>query len=118
MAWIALTLIAFALGVVLQARVRSPLANPTLVATLIVAAVLLVGGIPHADYLKEVQPLTALLAPAIVALAVPMYRLRALLARQWRSLVIGGLSGTLVGVGADVLFSRVLGLGTRPGARC
>lgn len=47
MAWIALTLIAFALGVVLQLRVRSPLANPTLVATLIVAGVLLVGGIPH-----------------------------------------------------------------------
>lgn len=111
MAWIALTLIAFALGVVLQARVRSPLANPTLIATLIVAAALLLGGVSHADYLKEVQPLTALLAPAIVALAVPMYRLRALLARQWRSLVIGGLSGTLMGVGADVLFSRVLGLG-------
>ncbi|MFK7603912.1 LrgB family protein [Deinococcus sp. SM5_A1] len=110
MAWIALTLIAFALGVVLQTRVRSPLANPTLIATLIVAGVLLVGGVSHASYLKEVQPLTALLAPAIVALAVPMYRLRALLARQRHSLIIGGLSGTLVGVGADVLFSRLLGL--------
>ncbi|GGO23003.1 LrgB family protein [Deinococcus humi] len=111
MAWIALTLIAFALGVVLQARVgRSPLANPTLIATLLVAGVLLVGGVSHARYLEEVRPLTALLAPAIVALAVPMYRLRALLSRQWRSLVIGGLSGTLVGVGTDVLFSRLLGL--------
>nr|WP_221284035.1 LrgB family protein [Deinococcus humi] len=106
-----MTLIAFALGVVLQARVgRSPLANPTLIATLLVAGVLLVGGVSHARYLEEVRPLTALLAPAIVALAVPMYRLRALLSRQWRSLVIGGLSGTLVGVGTDVLFSRLLGL--------
>ena len=111
MPWIALTLIAFALGVVLQARVgRSPLANPTLIATLLVAGVLLVGGVSHARYLEEVRPLTALLAPAIVALAVPMYRLRALLSRQWRSLVIGGLSGTLVGVGTDVLCSRLLGL--------
>jgi putative effector of murein hydrolase len=110
-AWIALTLIAFALGVVLQARVgRSPLANPTLIATLVVASVLLVGGVPYARYQEEVRPLTALLAPAIVALAVPMYRLRALLSWQWRSLVIGGLSGTLVGVGTDVLFSRLLGL--------
>lgn len=111
MAWTALTLLAFALGVVFQLRVRSPLANPTLVATLLVAAVLLAGGVPYARYVEEVRPLTALLAPAIVALAVPMYRLRALLARQWRSLVIGGLGGTLVGVGADVLFSRVLQLG-------
>ena len=110
MAWIALTLIAFVLGVLLQARVRTPLANPTLIATLIVAGALLVGGVSHARYLEEVQPLTALLAPAIVALAVPMYRLRALLSRQWRSLIIGGLSGTLVGVGADVLFSRLLNL--------
>lgn len=110
MVWIALTLIAFALGVVLQARVHTPLANPTLIATLIVAGILLIVGVSHAQYLGEVRPLTALLAPAIVALAVPMYRLRALLSRQWRSLIIGGLSGTLVGVGADVLLARALNL--------
>ncbi|GGM00973.1 LrgB family protein [Deinococcus aerophilus] len=111
MVWIALTLLAFALGVVVQLRARSPLANPTLLATLLVAAALLLSGVPYATYLGHVKPLTSLLAPAIVALAVPLYRLRALLARQWRSLIIGGLSGTLAGVATDALLSRALNLG-------
>ncbi|MDV6375234.1 LrgB family protein [Deinococcus arenicola] len=111
MVWTALTLIAFVLGVVLQTRVRNPLANPTLIATLIVAGALLLLNVPHAKYLEEVQPLTALLAPAVVALAVPMYRLRALLSRQWRSLIVGGLCGTLAGVATDAGLSHLLNLG-------
>jgi len=46
----------------------------------------------------------------VVALAVPLYRLRALLARQWRALLLGGAAGTLVGVGVDTGLPRVLGL--------
>ena len=105
-----LTALAFALGTVLQLRVRSPLVNPTLVATLGVAAALLVMQVPYPTYLREVQPLQFLLAPAIVALAVPLYRLRALLARQWRALVVGGLTGTLAGVAVDIALSRALNL--------
>ncbi|PNY80052.1 LrgB family protein [Deinococcus koreensis] len=110
MIWVTLSALAFALGTVLQLRVRSPLVNPTLVATLGVAAALLLFRVPYPTYLREVQPLQFLLAPAIVALAVPLYRLRALLARQWRALVVGGLSGTLAGVVVDVLLSRALNL--------
>lgn len=110
MTWVALTLLAFALGVVVQWRLRSPLANPTLLATLIVAAGLLLSRVPYPTYLKDVQPVQFLLAPAIVALAVPLYRLRALLAREWRALVIGGLGGTLAGVTTDTLLSRALHL--------
>ena len=45
-----------------------------------------------------------------MALAVPLYRLRALLSRQWRSLVIGGLCGTVAGVATDALLSGALNL--------
>lgn len=110
MTWVALTLLAFALGVVLQWRWRSPLANPTLLATLLVAAALLLVRVPYQTYLHDVQPVQALLAPAVVALAVPLYRLRALLARQWQALVIGGLLGTLAGVGTDLFLARALHL--------
>ncbi|WP_309572138.1 LrgB family protein [Deinococcus sp.] len=108
MIWITVTLLAFALGVVVQSRLRSPLANPTLIATLVVAALLLLVRVPYATYLRDVGPLQGLLAPAVVALAVPLYRLRALLARQWRALIVGGLSGTLSGVAVDVSLARVL----------
>lgn len=111
MTWMALTLVAFVLGVLLQARVRSPLLNPTLVATLAVVAALLLTRVPYETYARDVRPLTFLLGPAVVALAVPMYRLRALLARQWRALLVGGLGGTLCGVAVDHALPRVLGVG-------
>ncbi|GBF06458.1 LrgB-like protein [Deinococcus aerius] len=110
MTWVALTLLAFGLGVVAQARTRHPLANPTLVATVIVAGILLVTRTPYEGYAAEVRPISFLLGPAVVALAVPLYRLRALLVREWRVMVIGGLAGTLVGVGVDTLLPRLLGL--------
>lgn len=108
MIWLTVTLLAFAAGVLGQLRLRSPLANPTLIATLIVAAGLLATSVPYDTYLRDVQPLTTLLAPAVVALAVPLYRLRALLARQWRALLIGGLSGTLLAVAADAGLAQLL----------
>ncbi|WP_412028941.1 LrgB family protein [Deinococcus yunweiensis] len=110
MTWIAVTLLAFALGVVAQARLRSPVANPTLIATLAVAAVLLALHVPYDTYLRDVTPLQNVLGPAVVALAVPLYRLRSLLARQWRALVIGGLAGTLAGVAVDAGLARALKL--------
>ncbi|WP_102126696.1 LrgB family protein [Deinococcus planocerae] len=110
MTWVALTLLAFALGVVAQIRTRSALVNPTLIATVVVAAVLLVTGTPYGTYQAQVRPVSFLLGPAVVALAVPLYRLRALLAREWRALALGGLTGTLVGVGADTGLAHLLGL--------
>ncbi|THF88571.1 LrgB family protein [Deinococcus sp. KSM4-11] len=112
MTWITVTLLAFALGVVAQVRVRSPLANPTLIATLLVAALLLLTRVPYATYLREVGPIQGLLAPAVVALAVPLYRLRALLIRQWRALALSGLAGTLAAVGVDAGLARALHLNT------
>jgi len=110
MIWMALTLLAFGRGVVLQVRARHPLVNPTLVATVLLAAGLLLTRTPYERYAEEVRPLSFLLGPAVVALAVPLYRLRALLAREWRALGVGGVTGTLVGVAADALFSRLLEL--------
>ena len=110
MIWLTVTLLAFAAGVLAQLRVRSPLANPTLIGTLIVAALLLLTRAPYDTYLRDVQPLTTLLAPAVVALAVPLYRLRALLARQWRALLLGGLSGTLIAVATDAGLAHLLHL--------
>ncbi|KQR40713.1 LrgB family protein [Deinococcus sp. Leaf326] len=110
MTWLALTLLAFVAGVAVQRHTGAVLANPTLLATVAVGAALLVSRTPYATYAGEVRPLSALLTPAVVALAVPLYRQRALLARQWRPLVLGGLAGTLTAVAADALLPRLLRL--------
>ncbi|WP_369409405.1 LrgB family protein [Deinococcus arboris] len=103
-------LLAFGVGVLAQTRAKTPLANPTLVATLLVAGALLVLAVPYAHYAQAVQPLTSLLAPAVVALAAPLYRHRALLRRQWQALGLGGALGTGLAVAADAGLAHLLNL--------
>lgn len=110
MIWTALTLLAFVVGMLAQFWRRSPLTNPTLIATLLIGAALLLTQTKYDLYHQQVENLSAFLTPAVVALAVPMYRLRALLAKQWRALVLGGLIGTLLGVATDMLLPRLLRL--------
>ena len=111
MIWLVVTLLSFVAGVLTQLRFRSPLTNPTLLATVLVAAGLLLSHTPYEHYATEVKALTSLLAPAVVALAVPMYQQRALLGRQWQALLIGGVTGTVLGMLTDTLLSRALHLG-------
>ena len=110
MIWLALTLITFVAGLWAQSRTRSALVNPTLIATLLTAAALLLSRTPYAEYKAQVQSLSLLLSPAVVALAVPLYRQRALLRRHGPALIVGSLSGTLTAVAVDTLLPRVLHL--------
>lgn len=88
---------------------RSSLANPVLVAILIVVAVLLATGTSYPDYLDGARYISFLLGPATVALALPLHRQ----ARRIRSAAFPVLSALVVGsVGAvvlGVLVTRALG---------
>ncbi len=110
MIWLALTLLTFVLGLWAQQRTRHALVNPTLIATLLVAGALLISRTPYAEYKAQTQALSLLLSPAVVALAVPLYRQRLLLARQWPALVVGGVAGTLTAMSVDLLLPRWLHL--------
>jgi putative effector of murein hydrolase len=101
--WLAVTLLAFALGLLVQRRARSPLANPTLIACLIVVPLLLLSHTVYATYGTDTRPLSLMLTPAVVALAVPLYRQRALIRRAWRAVLLGGVVGTLIAVGLNTL---------------
>jgi predicted murein hydrolase (TIGR00659 family) len=70
-----LTLIAFQIGLAIYERAGlNPLANPVLIAVVIVVALLVVTGTPYDRYFEGAQFVHFLLGPATVALAVPLYR--------------------------------------------
>lgn len=69
-----------------------PLLNPTLVAILIIAVGIKTLGIPYATYLRGASFIHFLLGPAVVLLAVPLYRQTGLIRA----------SGSLIGVGLAV----------------
>lgn len=68
-----LTLLFFFLAKKLYSMKPAALLNPVLVTIFSLIAVLIVFNIPFADYKQGTSIITALLEPAIVALAVPLY---------------------------------------------
>ncbi len=69
------TLLAFEAGVRLQRLLGgTAIANPVLVAVVLMGAVVKLTGTSGAAYMTAVRPLDLLLGPATVALALPLYR--------------------------------------------
>ncbi|MGI6037364.1 MAG: LrgB family protein [Limnochordia bacterium] len=92
----ALTIIAFYVGMLVFKIIRCSLANPLLIATVLIITCLMLGDIDYADYNQGGQIISFFLGPATVALAVPLYKNRRHL--QGR---IGSVVG-IVGLGAPL----------------
>ena len=67
---VALSVIAFGIGVKLNQRFKTPFCNPLIIAIVLVSAVLIVFKIPYEDYNKGGEIINMFLAPATACLAV------------------------------------------------
>ncbi len=77
---VTVTVVAYLIAVRLHRRGRGhPLLNPTLVAIIIVAAAIRTSGLPYAAYAQSATVVSFMLSPAVVLLAVPLYRRRAVI---------------------------------------
>lgn len=102
---------AYALALRIAALLRHhPLANPILIASLLIILVLYSLHIPTTLYGEAAQPLRWLLAPATVALAVPIYRQRHLILQAGVPLLAALLVGSVVGIVSAVGLAKLLGL--------
>ena len=105
-----LTLGAYQLGVMLYARVqRHPLANPVLIAVVLVALVILAIGMPYETYFEGAQFVHFLLGTATVALAVPIYNGLAALKGRIVPLLSALLCGGVVSIASAVGIAKLLG---------
>jgi predicted murein hydrolase (TIGR00659 family) len=81
---------------------RHPLANPVLIAVVLLAGGLLASGVAYRDYFAGAQFVHFLLGPATVALAVPLHRQFALVRQSAiaavASVVLGGAFAAAAGV--------------------
>lgn len=97
------TLVGYQLAMELNQRTRSMLAQPVLVATLIVVALLLLLDVDFATYYASADLIWLILGPATVALAVPLYtHLRRIRDYFWpllTALLVGGFSTVLLTLG-------------------
>ncbi|MCL6516111.1 MAG: LrgB family protein [Alicyclobacillus sp.] len=89
------------------------LLSPMLTSVLGVIGLLLVLRVPYPAYMTGGHWLSALLQPATVAFAVPLYRHREALIRHARALLTGLTLGSVMAVISSLEFARATGL---PGA--
>ena len=104
-----LTLAAYHAGDTLSLRLgRHPLANPVLIAVLLVVPVLSALDMPYRRYFEGAQFVHFLLGTATVALAVPIYRSAHELGRRLpillTAMALGGMTSILTAVGVARLF--------------
>jgi len=103
------TLLAYLAAWHLYRRFPRPWLNPVLVAVALVAAGLVLSGVPLARYQEATRPLVWLLKPAVVALGYAMHR-------EWRAIrenalrfLFGVTAGALVSLTLTPLLARALG---------
>lgn len=99
-----LTLGAYALGLFFYERTaRNPLANPVLIAMVLIALILVLIDMPYPTYFEGAQFVHFLLGTATVALAVPIYKgwssLKGRVVVLLAAMVFGGLTSIVVAVG-------------------
>lgn len=105
-----LSLAAFELGLLINRKTNIAFLNPILLAFVIIIFILKTFNISLEDYNKGGQIISFLLAPATVALAVPLYKNVALLKKNAIPIIVGIFAGCLVSVTSIILLSRVFGL--------
>jgi putative effector of murein hydrolase len=106
---IVLTLGAYLLGVEIEKRLRNPLANPVLIAIVIIGVSLRLLHLSYQDYFTGAQFIHFLLGPATVALAIPMVRALEHMRRGFWSMMSALLAGSLIGLISGYAIVRLLG---------
>lgn len=101
----ALTLAAFALGTFLHRKTKEAWCNPLLWGSIFVIIVLSVLKIPYPDYKGSSTPLTYLLFPATVSLAVPLYEQWELLKKNVLAILAGIAAGVVTSIGSVLLLA-------------
>lgn len=107
---LALTVIAYQIGLWCRKKTRSSLCNPLLIGIILVIGVLLLTGISPEEFQNNTVGFSWLLTPATVCLALPLYRQLKLLKKNLPAILTGIISGTLTGLVSVFLMCKLIGL--------
>jgi predicted murein hydrolase (TIGR00659 family) len=106
---VAATLVVFALARALYRKTRFFLLHPVLLSVAVLIAALSLARVPYQTYMQGGQLIGFFLAPAVVALGLPLYRQLERLGRASLPILASTAAGSLVGVLSAVLPAGLLG---------
>lgn len=108
--WLTLTLVAYRAADRIAERLRSPLANPVLIAVILIGLVLLATGTRYDRYFEGAQFVHFMLGPATVALAFPLHENLPRLRRTFLPMIAALFAGSLTAIGSAVAVAWALGV--------
>lgn len=114
LAGLTVTLVAYQIGVAIYRRSgANPVANPVLVAVVLLVTLLWTTGTPYRTYFEGAQFVHFLLGPATVALAIPLYRHFATIRRSALALAVSILAGSITAIVTAVGTAWLMGASSR-----
>lgn len=109
--WLTVTVGAFLIGdFVFKACKRLPLLNPVATSILMVSLLLILTGTPYDTYFEGAKFIHFLLGPATVALAIPIYHRRTLIAAQAKPIFAALVIGALFAITVTYTMAALAGL--------
>ena len=88
---------------------RNPLVNPVMISVAMVGSLLVGSGTRYPTYFAGAQFIHFLLGPATVALGVPLYRNRRLVARNLLPMTAALVAGAVVAIASALGIAKILG---------
>lgn len=105
-----LTLTAFGAGALINKVTKKAFLNPLLLGSIFVIILLSVLKIPYPDYKASAAPVSYLLLPATISLAIPLYEKWELLKKNAAAIIAGISVGTFVSMGSALALALVFDL--------
>ncbi|MBR5614904.1 MAG: LrgB family protein [Clostridia bacterium] len=105
-----LCMFSYIIGIKINQKTKSALANPMIIAAIIIIAVLAVFKIPLENFMIGADFVAMFLAPATAALAVSMYRQFDVIKKNWLPIVVGCVVGAVSAVVSIVVLCKFLNM--------
>lgn len=107
---VALSLLAYWAGALIQRRWKLAVLNPILIAIAVIVGFLLFTGLDYDTYYEGAKYISYLLTPATVCLAIPLYEKLELLKHNYVAILLGILSGVLTSLICVFVMAQLFGL--------
>lgn len=104
---ITLSLVAFIIGMYVHGKIKMTIFNPLLISAIIIISFLSYFDIDYDTFNKGGSLISFFIAPATVALAVPLYKNIKLLKKRWLFILIGISLGSLAGLFTIFILSKL-----------
>lgn len=107
---IMLSIVMYLIGTIISKKLKTPIANPLLIAMILCVAFLKIFNISYDDYNIGGKYITFLIAPATVAMVLNLYKNIELLKKNIIPVFVGVFAGVLTSVLSVFILAKVFGL--------